>query len=297
MMIAGAYQFGTAWAGLRLIHHHRLLRRCSILGFGWWHCGISGHGENSQAARRYSQNNASAHHGAPRARPRTRPAPGVGMGLKMPRFWRVVGSGKHTRAFTRARHTKFVSAYNTELAKNVLSESPPPAFPRFSCPEMNARSRAADSETRFHCADVTSTLVNVHKSQKRHQHASSLATAHRCGELANDLVLGRPGAGLTHDRYSRSRVEAGAACRWFVSFEGSFWLFRWHFSGAGRQRREAIAGWDHEPCGVSRGVGASRSRATDGRESAAVLVAHSWAKLVGLPTTSGQEATTGFLQV
>ena len=46
------------------------------------------------------------------------------------------------------------------------------------------------------------------------------------------------------------------------------------------------------------GVGASRSRAaTDGRESAAVLVAHSWrTKLVGLPTTSGQEAM-GFLKV
>ena len=115
-------------------------------------------------------------------------------------------------------------------------------------------------------------------------------------ELAHDFVLVRPEAGLTHDRFSCSRAEAGAACRSFVVFEGPFWLFRWHFSGAGRQRRAAIAGSDHEPCGVSRGVGASRSRAADGRESAAVLVAHSWAKLVGLPTISGQEAT-GFLQV
>ena len=117
---------------------------------------------------------------------------------------------------------------------------------------------------------------------------------HCLAELARDLVLGCPEAGLTHGRFARSRVEAGEACRSLVSFEGSFWLFRWHFLGAG-QRRAAIAGWDHEPCGVSRGVGASRSRATDGRESAAVLVAHSWTKLVGLPTISGQDAT-GFLR-
>ena len=162
---------------------------------------------------------------------------------------------------------------------------------------MNARSRAADSETQFQCADVTSTLVpgqcaHISKTSPTRQHSHDLRTV---AELANDLVLGRPGAGLTHGRFSRSSAEAGAACRSFVSFEGSFWLFRWHFSGAG-QRRAAIAGWDHEPCGVSRGVGASRSRATDGRKSATVLVAHSWTKLVGLLTISGQDAT-GFLWV
>ena len=59
------------------------------------------------------------------AHPRTRPAPGMGMGLKTPRFWRVVGSGKHARAFARARRTKCVSAYNTEIAKTYfLSQRP-----------------------------------------------------------------------------------------------------------------------------------------------------------------------------
>ena len=58
-------------------------------------------GQNSQVAGRYSQNNESAHQGAPRAHSRTRPAPGMGVGLKTPRFWwRVACCGlreAHTR--------------------------------------------------------------------------------------------------------------------------------------------------------------------------------------------------------
>ena len=88
-------------------------------------CASEQWGQNSQVAGRYWQNNASAHRGAPRAHPRTRPAPGMGMGLKTPRFWRVVVSGKHARAFARARRTKCVSAYNTEIAKTYfLSQRP-----------------------------------------------------------------------------------------------------------------------------------------------------------------------------
>ena len=53
--------------------------------------------------------------------------------------------------------------------ERVLSESAPLAFSCFSCPdscpEINARPRAADSEVRFHCADVTPTLVQYHISQ------------------------------------------------------------------------------------------------------------------------------------
>jgi hypothetical protein len=161
------------------------------------------------------------------AHPRTRPAPGMGMGLKTPRFWRVVGSGKHARAFARARRAKCVSAYNTEIAKNVLSESAPLMFPCFSCPEMNARPRRGDSEVRFHCADVTATLVQCHTTQNV-TNTSAVSRLHAVADLAHHLVLGRPEAGLTHARFARSRVEAGAACRSFVSFEGSFWLFRWH---------------------------------------------------------------------
>jgi len=77
-------------------------------------------GQNSQVAGRYSQNNESAHQGAPRAHSRTRPAPGMGVGLKTPRFWHVVASGKHTRAFARARRTNCVFADNTELAKTYF---------------------------------------------------------------------------------------------------------------------------------------------------------------------------------
>ena len=141
----------------------------------------------------------------------------MGMGLKTPRFWRVVGSGKHARAFARARRTKCVSAYNMELASEiVLTEPPPPAFPRFSCPEMNARPRAADSVSRFHCADVTSTLVNVHTSQKRHQHVSSLATAHRCG--ARTRSRSRPPRGRFDSRSVRVLKGRGGRCVSLVCF-------------------------------------------------------------------------------
>ena len=50
-----------------------------------------------------------------------------------------------TRVRARAAYTVCVCVqYGT--SEIVHSESPPPAFPRFSCPEMNARPRAADSE-------------------------------------------------------------------------------------------------------------------------------------------------------
>ena len=92
---------------------------------------------------------------------------------------------------------------------------------------MNARPRRGDSETRFHCADVTPTLVQCHTSQNV-TNTPAVSRLHAVADLAHHLVLGRPEAGLTHARFARSRVEAGAAYRSFVSFEGSFWLFRWH---------------------------------------------------------------------
>ena len=98
----------------------------------------------------------------------------------------------------------------------VLTEPPPPAFPRFSCPEMNARPRAADSVSRFHCADVTSTLVNVHTSQKRHQHVSSLATAHRCG--ARTRSRSRPPRGRFDSRSVRVLKGRGGRCVSLVCF-------------------------------------------------------------------------------
>jgi len=111
--------------------------------------------------------------------------------------------------------------------ENVLSESAPLMFPCFSCPEMNARPRRGDSEVRFHCADVTATLVQCHTTQNV-TNTSAVSRLHAVADLAHHLVLGRPETGLTHARFARSRVEAAAAYRSFVSFEGSFWLFRWH---------------------------------------------------------------------
>ena len=92
---------------------------------------------------------------------------------------------------------------------------------------MNARPRRGDSEARFHCADVTPTLVQCHTSQNVTK-TSAVSRLHAVADLAHHPVLGRPETGLTHARFARSRVEAGAAYRSFVSFEGSFWLFRWH---------------------------------------------------------------------
>ena len=150
------------------------------------------------------------------------------MGLKKPRFWRVVGSGKHARAFARARRTKCVCLRTIPKSrKNVLSESAPLVFSCFSCPEMNARPRHGDSEVRFHCADVTPTLVQCHTTQNV-TNTSAVSRLHAVADLAHHPVLGRPETGLTHARFARSRVEAAAAYRSFVSFEGSFWLFRWH---------------------------------------------------------------------
>ena len=127
----------------------------------------------------------------------------------------VVSSPSHRRreARTRVRARAACAVcvcvqYGT--SEIVLSESPPPAFPRFSCPEMNARPRAADSETRFHCADVTSALVNVHASLKRHQHASSLATAHRCG--ARTRSRSRPSRGRYDSRPIRVLKRRGGRC-------------------------------------------------------------------------------------
>ena len=54
----------------------------------------------------------------------------------------------HTRVRARAAY-KVCVCVQYETSENVISESPPSAFPRFSCPEMNARPRAADSETRL----------------------------------------------------------------------------------------------------------------------------------------------------
>jgi len=159
---------------------------------------------------------------------------------------------------------------------------------------MNARPRRGDSEARFHCADVTPTLVQCHTSQNvtRHQHASSLATARRCRSRTPSRP--RPSRGRFDSRSVRAFESRGGCRVSLVCFvRGLVLALSLALASAG-QRLAATAGWDHEPCGVSRGVGASRSRATDDRESAAVLVAHSWTKLVGLPTTSGQDAT-GFL--
>ena len=103
--------------------------------------------------------------------------------------------------------------------ENVLSESVPPAFPCLSYLETNAWPRPADSEVRFHRADVTLALVQCHTSQN----ATKMCTVSRLravAHLEHDLILDRPAAGLTHDRFTRSRVEAGAACLSFVSFEG-----------------------------------------------------------------------------
>ena len=106
----------------------------------------------------------------------------------------------HTRVRARVA-CKVCVCVKYETRENVLSESPPSAFPRFSCPEMNARPRAADSETRFHCADVTSTLVNVHTSENV-TNTSAVSRLRTVAELAHDLVLGRPEAGLTDDRFA-----------------------------------------------------------------------------------------------
>ena len=73
------------------------------------------------------------------------------MGLKTPRFRRVALSREHARARTRVRARAayilcvFVQ-YRTR--ENVLSKPAPLAFWCFPCPEMNARPRPADLETR-----------------------------------------------------------------------------------------------------------------------------------------------------
>ena len=92
----------------------------------------------------------------------------------------------------------------------------------------------------FHSGEVTPTLVhwsNVHISQNATKPPAA-SRLNAVAELAHDLVLGRPEAGLTHGRFAPSRVEAGAACRSFFSFEGSFWLFCWHLAAPdnGEQR-------------------------------------------------------------
>ena len=93
---------------------------------------------------------------------------------------------------------------------------------------MNAWAERGDLETRFHCADVTPTLDQCHTTQNAITKTPAVSRLHAVADLARHLVLGRPETGLTYVRFARSRVEAGAAYRSFVSFEGSFWLFRWH---------------------------------------------------------------------
>ena len=134
-----------------------------------------------------------------------------------------------TRVRTRAAY-KVCVCVQYRNRENVLSESAPLVFSCFSCPEMNARPRRGDSEVRFHCADVTPTLVQIDYATQRKTSPTRPAVSRlrTVADLAHHLVLGRPEAGLTHARFARSRVEAAAAYRSFVSFEGSFWLFRWH---------------------------------------------------------------------
>ena len=159
--------------------------------------------------------------------------------------------------------------------ENVLPESAPLVFSCFSCPEMNARPRRGDSEVRFHCADVTPTLVQCHTPHitKRHQNVSSLATARRCRSRTPSRP--RPSRDRFDSRSVRAFESRGGRRVSLVCFvRGLVLALSLALASAG-QRRAAIAEWDHEPCGVSRGVGASRSRATGGRKSATVLVAHS----------------------
>jgi len=152
------------------------------------------------------------------------------MGLKTPRFRRVALSLEHARARARVRaRAAYILCVCVQYRnrENVLSKSAPPAFSRFPCPAMNARPRRGDLETRFHCADVTSTLVQCHTTQNA-TNTPAVSRLHAVADLANHPALGRPEAGLTHARFARSIVEAAATYRSFVSFEGSFWLFRWH---------------------------------------------------------------------
>ena len=93
------------------------------------------------------------------------------MELKTPRFWRVAWFLELTRACRRVRAR---AAYKLRVCvqygdrESASSESPPPAFPCFSGPEMNARPKAADSEGEFKApsSDVPFTY------RKRHQNVT-----------------------------------------------------------------------------------------------------------------------------
>ena len=131
--------------------------------------------------------------------------------------------------------------------------------------------------------------------RKRHQNASSLATARRC--RSRTPFRHRPPRGRFDSPSVRAFESRGGRRVSLVCFvRGLVLALSLALASAG-QRPAAIAEWDHAPCEVSRGVGASRSRAIDGRESATVLVAHSWTKLVSLPTTTSGQDATGFLWV
>ena len=105
-----------------------------------------------------------------------------------------------TRVRARAAY-KVCVCVQCRTRENVLSESAPLVFSCFSCPEMNARPRRGDSEVRFHCADVTATLVQCHTTQNV-TNTPAVSRLRTVAELAHDLVLGRPEAGLTHDRFA-----------------------------------------------------------------------------------------------
>ena len=129
---------------------------------------------SSQVAAQKNENSQTRHGRAPSTHPRTHPAPGMGVELKTPRFWRVAWFLELTRACGRVRVRaayKLCVCVQYGNRESGISKSPPPAFPCYSDSEMTARPNPADFEDEFK-APPSDVPLTLHKTSSKRQRLS-----------------------------------------------------------------------------------------------------------------------------